>query len=48
MCSNVSDYQLNVDFYMKKMLYTNIMVTTNLSAVIDMQKNKEKGIQVYH
>ena len=39
---------INLDCYMRKILYINLMVTTNKKPVIDMQKNKEKGIQVYH
>ena len=39
MGSNLSDYQLNMDWYIQKMLYTNLMVTTNKKTVIDIQKN---------
>ena len=35
---NLSDYQLNIDYYMCKMLYINLIVTTNQKPVIYMQK----------
>jgi len=39
---NLGDHQLNIDCYMQKMLYTNLMVTTYEKPVIDMQKIKRK------
>ena len=42
MSSNLSDHQLNIDCYMQKRLYTNLMVTTNQKLEIDMQRIKRK------
>ena len=42
MGSNLSDHQLNIDCYMHKMSYINLMVTTNQKLVIDMQRIKRK------
>ena len=36
----LSGHQLNINCYMQKMLYTNLMVTANHKPVIDMQKIK--------
>ena len=41
-------FKLIINYYMDKMLYINLMVTTNQILVTEMQKNKEKGKQVYH
>ena len=40
MGSNLSNHQLNIDCYMQKMLYTNVMVTTNQKTVTELQKIK--------
>jgi len=45
---NFSNNQLNIDCYMQKMLYTNLMVTTNQKPITDMQRKKEKVIRVHH
>jgi len=42
MGSNLSDHQLNIDYYILRMLYMNLMVATNAKSVIDTQKNKTK------
>ena len=42
MGSNVSDHQLNIDCYMQKMSYTNLMATTHQKPVIDMQEIRRK------
>ena len=42
MGSTLSNQQLNIDGYMSKMLYTNLMVTTNQKPVTDMQNIKRK------
>ena len=42
MGSNLSNHQLNIDSYMQRMLYINLMVTTNQKSVTYMGKNKEK------
>jgi len=47
MSSNLSSHQFNIDGYMHKKLYINLMVTTNQKLVIDMQKLKRKESQVY-
>jgi len=38
MCSNLSDYQLNIDCYTHRMLYVNVVVTTSQNPIIDKQK----------
>lgn len=38
----LSDHQLNADCYMQKMLYTNLMVTTNQTALVDMKRIQRK------
>ena len=43
MSSNLSDYQFNIDCYMHKMLYTNLMVTTNQKSIVDTQEIKTKN-----
>ena len=43
MGSNISNYQLNIDCYMQKRLYTNIMVTTNQKSLINMQGIKRRN-----
>ena len=48
MGSNLSEHKLNIDYYMQKMLYTNLMVVTNKKSVIDKAKNKKEGKQIYH
>ena len=45
MCSDLNDDQLNIDCYMQKRLYTNLMVTTTQKPVIDMQGIKRKGFK---
>ena len=40
--SKLSDCQLNMDRYMHKMLYINLIVTRNQKPVIDTQKIKSK------
>ena len=42
MGSNLSKHQLNIDCYMQKILYTNLMVTTNQKPAIDMQRINRK------
>ena len=42
MDSNLNDYQLNINCSIQKMFYTNLMVTTNQKAVIDIQRVKRK------
>ena len=42
MDSNLSDHQLNIHSYTQKMLYINLIVTTNKKLVIDIQKIKRK------
>ena len=42
MGSNLSDHQFNIHSYMHKMLYTNLMISTNQKLLIDMQKIKSK------
>lgn len=44
--SNLSNHQLNLDYYTHKMIHINLMVTTNQNLGLVLQK--EKGIQVYH
>lgn len=44
----LKDHQLSIDWYMQKRLYTNQMVTIYQKTVINMQKNKEKEIHLYH
>ena len=45
MGSNLSHHQPNIECYMKKVLYTNLMATTNQKkkTLIDTQKIKRKG-----
>ena len=38
---SINDHQLNIECYMQKMLYANLMVKTNKKPVIYIQKNKE-------
>ena len=45
MDSNLSDHQLNIDCYMHRMLYRNLMVTINQKPCNKCRKNKEKGVQ---
>lgn len=40
--SNLSGHQLNIECYMSRTFYTNLMVTTNQKPVTDMQKIKRK------
>ena len=42
MGSNLSNHKLNMDFYLHKILYINLMVITNQKPIIDMQKIKRK------
>lgn len=42
MCSNLSDHQHNIEYYMQKMLSINLMVTEKEKPVIDMQTLKRK------
>ena len=42
MASNLSDDQLNINCYKRKILNVNLMVTTNQQPVVDMQRIKEK------
>ena len=42
MGSNLSEHQLNIDCYRQKMLYTNLMVTTNQKPAIHTQRIKRK------
>ena len=42
MGSYLSDHELNIDCYMHKMLFINLMVTTNQKPVINIQKIKRK------
>ena len=41
MCSNLSD-QLNIDCYILKMLYVNLVVTANQKSMVDTQRTKRK------
>ena len=43
MGSNSSNHKLNIDCYMRKMLYTNLMVTTNKKPVIGMQSKRQRN-----
>ena len=45
MGSNLRDHQLNIDCYLQKMLYTNLIVTTNQKPIIDMQQIKMKKLK---
>ena len=38
MVLNLSDYELNIDYYIHKMLYMNLMVPTNQKPIIDTKK----------
>jgi len=40
---NLRDQQVNIDCYMQKLLYTNLMVTTNEKPVIDTQKSRTES-----
>ena len=42
MGSNLNDHQLNIDCYMQKRLYTNLMVTIYQKPLINMQRIKRK------
>ena len=51
MSLNLSDHQLNIDSYMHKILYTNLIITTNQKPVIYTHKKKLKKkerIQTFH
>ena len=41
---NLRDYQLNIEFYKRRLLYINLMATTNQKPIIDTKK-KENGTQ---
>ena len=43
MSSNLSDHQLKIDYYIHRLLYMNLMVTTNQKPVKDIQEIKRKG-----
>ena len=47
MSSNLNNHQLNIGYYMQKMLYTNPMVTTNQKPVIviDIQWIEKKEVK---
>ena len=42
MCLNLNDHQINMDCYLHRTLYMNIMVTTNPKPMIDTQNIKRK------
>ena len=42
MSSNLNDHQLNINYYMKKKLYTNPMVATNQKPLISIWRTKRK------
>ena len=42
MGSNLNDHKFNINCYMQKRLYTNLMVTTNHKPLIDTQRIKTK------
>ena len=42
MGSNLNDLQLNIDCYMQKTLYSNLMITTNQKPLINIQRIKRK------
>ena len=42
MGSNLNNNQLNIDYYVQKKLYTNIMVTIYQKPVVNMQRIKRK------
>ena len=46
--SNLNDHQVNIDCYMQKRLYTNLIVTILSKATDKYAKNTEKEIQIYH
>ena len=41
MCLNLNDPQINIDFNFLRVLYINLMVTTNPNHMIDTQKVKK-------
>ena len=45
MCLNVSDHHLNIDSYILRMLYMNLMVTRNQKPITDTQKIKRKEVK---
>ena len=42
MGSNLNDHQINIDYYMQKWLYPNLMVTIYQNLLINLQKIKRK------
>ena len=42
MGSNLNGHQFNIDCYVQKRLYTNLMTTTNQKPLINMQRIKRK------
>ena len=46
-CLNLSDHQINTDCYLLRMLYMNLMVTTNTKPMTDTQKIKRKKAKYY-
>ena len=43
---NIKDHQLTIVIYKYKLLYMDLLITTNQNPIIDTHTQREKGIQI--